>query len=72
VRRFTNSSGFSYKRFGWKICGLEFLANFIPEVALNYARTPQDFHVSQNFPNHAGLLNSIKAETEEDILQFPR
>jgi hypothetical protein len=27
--------------FGWKICGLEFLANFYPEVALaNYARTP--------------------------------
>jgi hypothetical protein len=22
------------KRFGWKICGLEFLANFYPEVAL--------------------------------------
>jgi hypothetical protein len=42
---------FSYKRFGWKICGLEFLANFYPEVALAITQELQirESYVSQNF-----------------------
>jgi hypothetical protein len=56
---------------GGKFGGLEFLANFYPEVALaNYARTPnKDWKAMlvRTSPKESmpGLLNRYKAETEE-------
>jgi hypothetical protein len=35
-----NSSVLVIKKVWWKICGLEFLANFILVALANYARTP--------------------------------
>jgi hypothetical protein len=58
--------------------GLEFLANFYPEVALaNYARTPnKDWKAMlvRTSPKESmpGLLNSISRNRRRNILQFPR
>jgi hypothetical protein len=63
---------------GGKFGGLEFLANFYPEVALaNYARTPnKDWKAMlvRTSPKESmpGLLNSIKQKQKKHILQFPR